>query len=94
MHLSFRGSSLWKEVLERRRAMPKYYFNIAYPGEFICDRYGHDLPNLPAAQDRAVILTQRMLGQGSHWHKAVLHIVSEGQEVATMPFTGSMRHST
>ena len=74
--------------------MPRYYFNIAYPGEFILDRYGHELPNLTAAQGRALDLARRMLGQGPHWHKAVLHIVSEGQEVATMPFSNSLSRSS
>jgi hypothetical protein len=35
---------------QRRRAMARYYFNITSPGEFIRDRYGHELPNLTAAQ--------------------------------------------
>jgi hypothetical protein len=72
---------------QRRRAMPRYYFNITYPGEFIRDRYGHELPNLTAAQGQAIYLAQRMLGQGQHWHRAVFHIISEGQELATVPFS-------
>jgi hypothetical protein len=67
--------------------MSRYYFNIMYPGEFIRDRYGHELPNLTVAQDQAFNLAQRMLGQGQHWHQAVFHIVSEGQEVAMVPFS-------
>jgi hypothetical protein len=93
MPLSFMPLSFRKGILKRRRAMPRYYFNIAYPGEFIRDRYGHELPNLPAAQDRAITLAQWMLRQGPHWRGAVLHIVSEGQEMAALPVSDSMRPS-
>jgi len=72
--------------------MPRYYFTITHPGGYIQDRYGHELPNLTAAQDQAFNFAQRMRGQGQHWDQAVFHIISEGQELATVPFPVDGKH--
>jgi hypothetical protein len=72
--------------------MLRYYFAITYPGGDIQVRYGHELSNLTAAQDQAFNFSQRMRGQGQHWDQAVLHIISEGQELATVPFSVGGKH--
>lgn len=66
--------------------MPRYYFNTVFPGRFIPDHYGHELPDLAAAQSKARTLAQQMLARGDHWRKAEFCIICDGQEVARVPF--------
>jgi hypothetical protein len=74
--------------------MSRYYFNIALPGEFIRDQNGQDLPDLAAAQSRALAIAQRILGKpqiyGEQWSAATFHIVGGGSEVAKVPFSAGI----
>jgi hypothetical protein len=92
MCLPSTAASFRNGLLKRRCVMPRYYFTITYPGGYIQDRYGHELSNLTAAQDQALHFAQRMRGQGQHWHQAILHIISEGQELASVPFSVGGKH--
>jgi hypothetical protein len=68
--------------------VPRYYFDIRMPGELIADRNGQDLPDLEAAKRQAFRVAQQILASPRQqaWTKAVFHIRSDGQEVATVPF--------
>lgn len=66
--------------------MSRYYFNMVLPERLIPDRYGHELPDLAAAQNEACSLAQQLLVCGEHWRKAEMSIMRDGQEVARVPF--------
>ena len=66
--------------------MPRSYFNTVFPGRLIPDHYGHELLNLAAAQSKAHTLAQQMLAPAEHWRKAEFSIMSNGHEVARVPF--------
>jgi hypothetical protein len=76
-----------------RSRMPRYHFEITMPGEFIRDRDGQELPSLEAAQSQARSVAQRILKSHKQqsWAKAVFHIMCDGQEVATVPFSESTK---
>lgn len=68
--------------------MSKYYFNIAFSGEFIPDRYGREFPDLAAAQSQALDMAQHILRvYGQHWREAELQIMRDRQKVATLRFS-------
>ena len=75
-----------EEFRNESRQMPRSYFNTVFPGRLIPDHYGHELPNLAAAQSKAHTLAQQMLARAEHWRKAEFSIMSNGHEVARVPF--------
>jgi hypothetical protein len=76
--------------------MPRYHFNVMLGGELIRDPVGQPYPDLEAAQNRASGIAREMLAYprayGAQWTKAVFHIVSDGQEVAMVPFSEGTKH--
>jgi hypothetical protein len=75
-----------EEFRNESRQMPRSYFNTVFPGRLIPDHYGHELLNLAAAQSKAHTLAQQMLARAEHWRKAEFSIMSNGHEVARVPF--------
>ena len=77
--------------------MPRYHFNVVLGGELIRDPVGQTCPDLEAAHHRASGIAQEMLGSpricGARWSKAVFRIVLDGQQITTVPFSGSAKHA-
>ena len=73
-------------VQEREPADAPVLLQHRISRRLIPDHYGHELPNLAAAQSKAHTLAQQMLAPAEHWRKAEFSIMSNGHEVARVPF--------
>jgi hypothetical protein len=76
--------------------MPRYHFNVVLGDKLIGDQVGQTCPDLEAAYHRASGIAREMLGSprtyGAQWGEAVFHIVADGLEVATVPFSEGAKH--